>query len=332
MFRLSILCFCAAVFLLAAVGDDGICISCLLITMQIKELYNSAVHRLTAAEISDPQLEARVLLGHVLRMNPVQLFLAADREAAPPQLDLFEKILERRLQREPTAYILGRCEFWSLSFHVTKDVLIPRPETEFLIETVLRLVRQEGNAPQGPIVDLGTGSGVIAVVLAREMSQWPEIYGIDNSFAALRVAKVNAELHCVAERVRFINADLFTAFGAHEQFGLIVANPPYVEQELLAAGAAASAGALQPEVVRHEPRLALDGGRQGGEVMTRIADALSAVLKPGGWFFMEIGAGQSDFVLALFHSLSCFEAMHVYHDYAGLPRVFQARRQRIHSV
>ena len=106
-----------------------------------------------------------------------------------------------------------------------------------------------------------------------------------------------------------------------------MANPPYVEGELLTAAAAESGHALQPEVVLHEPRLALDGGREGGEVIARIAAALPAVLKPGGWFFMEIGAGQADFVVELFQAFSCFEAMQVYHDYAGLPRVFQARRQ-----
>lgn len=300
--------------------------------MRIKELYNSAVLRLTAAEIIDPQLEARVLLGHTLHMNPVQLVLAAGQKVTPSQTDEFEKVLKRRLQREPTAYILGRCEFWSLSFCVTKDVLIPRPETEFLIEMVLQAVRQAGNAVQGPIVDLGTGSGVIAIVLACEMPECPEIYGTDHSLAALGVAKVNAALHRVANRVRFINADLFTAFAADKQFGLIVTNPPYVEEELLTAAAAESDNSLQPEVVLHEPRQALDGGRKGGEVIARIAAALSAVLKPGGWFFMEIGAGQADFVMALFQAFTCFEAMHVYHDYAGLPRVFQARRRRDHSA
>jgi release factor glutamine methyltransferase len=311
--------------------DDGFFISCLVTTMRVKELYNSAVQRLTAVAIIDPQLEARVLLGHTLRISPVQLFLAAEQEVTSSQIDQFEKLLERRLLREPIAYILGTCEFWSLTFRVTKDVLIPRPETEFLLETVLQAVRQAGNEVLGPIADLGTGSGVIAIVLAREMSEWPEIYGVDCSMAALRIAKVNADLHGVAGRVRFINADLCTAFAANQQFGLIVANPPYVEQDLFADSAFGSGNSLQPEVILHEPRLALDGGRQGGEVMARIAAALPAVLKPGGWFFMEIGAGQADFVMALFRARVCLEAMHVYHDYAGLPRVFQARRQRVHS-
>jgi len=300
--------------------------------MRIKELFNSAVHRLTAAEIIDPQLEARVLLCHTLRLTPEQLFLAAEQRVTSQEIDRFEKVIERRLHREPTAYILGRCEFWSLSFYVTRDVLIPRPETEFLIEMVLQAVRQAGNAVQGPIVDLGTGSGVIAIVLAREMSEWSEIYGIDYSLTALRIAKVNAELHRVATQVRFVNADLFTAFAAQKQFGLIVANPPYVEEELLTAPAAESEHSLQPEVVHYEPRLALDGGRDGGEVIARIVAALPAVLKPGGWFFMEIGAGQANFVMKLFQAHSCFEAMHVYQDYAGLPRVFQARRQKSKDI
>ena len=295
--------------------------------MRIKELYNSAVQRLVAAEISDPQLEIAVLLGHILGMSRAQLFLAAEQVVSRPQIDSFENFLYRRLQREPTAYILGECEFWSLPFRVTRDVLIPRPETEFLIEMTLRMVRQRVDVQPDPVLDLCTGSGVIAVVLACEMEHWAEIYGADYSLQALRVARANAALHKVADRVRYINSDLFSAFVPGTRFGLIVSNPPYVEQELLETGDNAETVILQPEVVGHEPHLALDGGNQGREVIVRIAAGLPEVLKPGGWFFMEIGAGQAGFVMELFHSLSCFDTMHIYHDYGGLPRVFQARRQ-----
>ena len=300
--------------------------------MRLKELYNSAVQRLVTAEISDPQLEVAVLLGHVLGMNRSQLFLAAEQNVSQTQIHSFEKKLQRRLQREPTAYILGECEFWSLPFKVSQDVLIPRPETEFLIEMTLRMVRQQVDALPGPILDLCTGSGVIAVILAREMEQCFEIYGADYSLHALRVAQANAALHRVAERVRYINSDLFSAFSPRAQFGLIVSNPPYVERGLLETDNYAASAVLQPEVVGHEPHLALDGGKQGREVIARIAVGLPGMLKPGGWFFMEIGAGQAGFVMELFHSLSCFDTMHIYHDYGGLPRVFQARRQGVESA
>lgn len=300
--------------------------------MRLKELYNSAVQRLVTAEISDPQLEVAVLLGHVLGMNRSQLFLAAEQVVSQPHIDSFEKKLQRRLQREPTAYILGECEFWSLPFRVTQDVLIPRPETEFLIEMTLRIIRQEVDTMPGPVLDLCTGSGVIAVILAREMEQCSKIYGADYSLHALRVAQANAALHRVAERVRFINSDLFSAFSPRAQFGLIVSNPPYVEKELLETVNHAACAVMQPEVVGHEPHLALDGGKQGREVIERIAVGLPEVLKPGGWFFMEIGAGQAGFVMELFHSLSCFDTMHIYKDYGGLPRVFQARRQGVRSA
>lgn len=299
--------------------------------MRIKELYNLAVQRLNAAGISDPQLEVAVLLGHILGLSRPQLFLAADQDVSRPHRESFEKNLQRRLQREPTAYILGECEFWSLPFRVSPDVLIPRPETEFLIEMTLQKVRQEATLP-GPVLDLCTGSGVIAIVLAREMKQWHEIYGADYSLPALRIAQANAALHNVSERVRYINGDLFSAFGSQAQFGLIVTNPPYVEQELIETGEDAATAALQPEVVGHEPQLALDGGKQGGEVIERIAASLPDVLSPGGWFFMEIGAGQSEFVLELFQSLSSFDTMHIYQDYGGQPRVFQARRQGVGSA
>lgn len=300
--------------------------------MRIRELYNSAVQRFIAAEISDPQLEVAVLLGHILGMSQAQLFLAAEQVVSRPQIDSFEIFLQRRLQREPTAYILCECEFWSLPFKVTPDVLIPRPETEFLIEMTLQMVRQGADAPLGPILDLCTGSGVIAVVLAREMEQCPVVYGADYSLPALHVAQTNAALHGVAERVRYIQSDLFSAFASRAQFGLIVSNPPYVEQELLETGDEAATASLQQEVVEHEPHLALDGGKQGREVIERIAVGLPDVLKPGGWFFMEIGAGQDGYVMELFHSLSCFDAMRIYRDYSGQPRVFQACRQHVKST
>jgi release factor glutamine methyltransferase len=297
--------------------------------MRIKELYNSAVRRLVAADISDPQLEVAVLLGHILDMDRAQLFLAAEQDVPRPQIDSFENFLQRRLHREPTAYILGECEFWSLPFRVTQDVLIPRPETEFLLEMTLQKVRSGKDVSPGPVLDLCTGSGVIAIVLALEMEQWPEIYGTDYSVQALRVAQANAVMHGVAERVRYINSDLFSAFGPGARFGLIVSNPPYVEQEMIKTGDKGATAVLQPEIVEHEPHLALDGGKQGLEVIERIAAGIPGVLKPGGWFFMEIGAGQAEFVMELFQALSCFDAMHIYHDYGGQPRIFQARRQGV---
>jgi release factor glutamine methyltransferase len=297
--------------------------------MLVKELYTSAARRLTAAGIPAPDLEAGILLGHILRLNRTELMLAADRPMSPATREIFEKKLQRRLHREPIAYILGQCEFWSLPFQVTSDVLVPRPETEVLIEKVLAAAGIPANIPAGPILDLGTGSGAIAIVLALEMRQRQEIYGLDLSQAALRVAMNNAVRHQVADRVRFIRSDWLTAVAPQKQFPLIVANPPYVERELLEHTAAkVSDTILQPEVLFFEPHLALNGGKGGMEKIEQLARGLPAVLMPGGWFFMEVGAGQADQVMKLFDAISCFEALKIHDDYGGLPRVFQARRRR----
>jgi release factor glutamine methyltransferase len=291
--------------------------------MQVKVLYSSAVKRLAAAAVADPETEAGVLLGQVLGMTRSQLFLTAEQELPVAARNFFESLLKRRLQGEPTAYILGECEFWSLPFRVSREVLIPRPETEFLLEKVLTTARRLTTEAFGPVLDMGVGSGVIAIVLALEMPHWSEIYGVDRSSAALQIARHNAGKHGVANRVTFINSHLFSGLAPRQQFDLIVTNPPYVERELLDAVPAV----LQREVVQYEPRLALDGGRQGVRVIHEIAVGLSMVLKPGGWFFMEIGAGQAAYVIDLFRSLNFFDSLQIHKDYAGLPRVFQARRQ-----
>jgi release factor glutamine methyltransferase len=292
--------------------------------MRIRDLYQSAVDRLRYSGIESAELEAALLLGHVLGTDRSRLSFVADQVIREKQETDFENVLGRRLRREPLAYIIGECEFWSRQFIVNKAVLIPRPETEFLLEKVIEIAVQPGDIPQKLVLDLGVGSGVIAIVLALEMAESYNIYGIDYSEAALRVAQINARRNQVAERIHFVNSDLFSAIRNGEQFGLIVSNPPYVECELLAKGK--DAGGLQPEVVGYEPHLALNGGINGVEFMDKIADSLAGILHPGGWFFMEIGANQAKYVCDRFTRTGYFERMLVHNDYAGLPRVFQARK------
>ena len=286
--------------------------------MNVHTLVMSAVRRVADAGIPDADIEVHLLLGHLLKLNRAQLALAATEEIPEQAVHDFEKALERRLKREPLAYIIEEQEFWSLTFKVTPDVLIPRPETELLIEKVLLEPRKEGGRPGGPVLDLGTGSGVIPVVLALELPD-TVVFGLDRSCSALQVAAYNAVRHNVADRVCFINSNWLDGIAFDHRFPVVVTNPPYVAGEVL--------DGLQPEVIQYEPCSALDGGRHGMELIEIIADQVRHVLMPGGWFFMEIGADQKQRVLRLFESLNEFECLVVHSDYAGLPRILQARRK-----
>ncbi len=284
--------------------------------MNIRDIYQSAVRSLQAAGIPDADLEVAFLLGRLLKMNRAQLLLAADDALPVDILQIFEDWLERRRRHEPHAYITGEQEFWSLPFLVNPAVLIPRQETELLIEKTLGIIRRSGPPPL-KILDLGVGSGIISVVLAREIPG-AQVFGVDLSFAALEIARANVSRHGVGDRVHLINADWLQCLRLKENFDLVVSNPPYIDP--------ASFPALQPEVVAHEPHLALQGGDQGLSAIRKIVGDLHQTLRRGAWFFMEIGADQEDMVLDIFTASAKYENLTVYKDYAGLPRVLQARK------
>jgi release factor glutamine methyltransferase len=295
--------------------------------VQIKTLFNKAVSLLRHVDIPEPELEASLLLSHVLKIDRTALLLAGEQPVNEKQCAAFEEFIARRLAREPLAYITGEKEFWSLFFTVTKDVLIPRPETELLVAKALQAIKGAGRSDlKTGILDLGTGSGIIAIVAALEVeTAW--ITAVDRSYKALQVAVHNAKKHKVAERIHFINSDWLKGLSANAAYDLVVANPPYIAKDILARPAGRTAGSLQPEVVGFEPRQALDGGHLGLDAITRIAAEVPNALKRGGWFFMEIGADQGEAVPAIFETMSVYESLAVHNDYAGLPRVFQARKK-----
>jgi release factor glutamine methyltransferase len=270
---------------------------------------------LAAAGLDSARLDAEVLLSHALGIDKTELYLAID---APLNLDgqrRYRDLLLRRERREPVAYITGRKEFWSLDFIVTPDVLIPRPETELLVEVALERSKACAERSQLKILDLGTGSGAIAVSLARELPE-ARLTSVDISPAALAVACRNGERQHVANRISFGRGDLFEVVCG--TFDLIVANPPYVRRAELAR--------LPPEIREWEPVGALDGGVDGLDFYRRIIAEAHRYLVTGGHLILEIGADMGAAVTELFTRAGCYESSCVYQDYAGKDRIIAATK------
>ncbi|MFT5726430.1 MAG: release factor glutamine methyltransferase [Desulforhopalus sp.] len=286
--------------------------------MHLTDALHNGSELLQQAGVEEFELDARLLLENVLNKSRSELFLARDLKLTDSQLIQYQAFIERRKQREPVAYILGEQEFWSLSFSVSPHVLIPRPETEFLLEQVLSHANKI-NFTRGKIVDLCCGSGVIATVLAKETGQ--DIVAVDVSPEALQVSKNNILRHDVQDQVQFVQSDLLSSFQKINQFSLVVSNPPYVSHIDVTNN-------LAPEVSDYEPHLALDGGVRGLELIQIIREQLEDVLLPGGELFMEIGADQGQELLSMFSSrmngLDGFLTVEILKDYAGRDRVVHA--------
>ena len=271
------------------------------------------------AGIDTAHLDAEVLLGHALGLKREQLVLAGDLRLLPEQVRRYNEFLLRRLRREPIAYILGRQEFWSLDFEVTPDVLLPRPETERLVEIALDLARKLTQDKAVRILDIGTGSGAIAVSLAKELPA-SMIWATDVSGAALKIAGGNTRRSGVADRIHFLHGDLFAPVDeAAGRFDLIVSNPPYIRS--------AEIDTLQPEVSRWEPRGALDGGVDGLDFYRRIASQAFPYLAPHGAVALEIGADMGKEVANIFAEVANYANVTVYRDYADRDRVIVAQNK-----
>lgn len=290
--------------------------------MQFAQLYQDTVYRLEQAGIESAPFDADLLFEFCFRMSRSQRILSGHREVPENELKEFNVILERRISREPLHYITGVREFWSLDFFVSPSVLIPRPETEFLLECVLDNQRKQGIRPAA-VLDMCSGSGVIAIVLAKELTA-ASITAVDVSVSSLQVALMNRKKHQMMDRVNFICSDLFSGLHSDMKFDLIVANPPYV--------AVCERDILQPEVRFWEPDTALFAGSEGLDSIVRLADQAFTYMKPGSWLFIEIGADQKEKVKRLFvdHRSGAYEHVKVLSDWSGRPRVLQAKkRERI---
>lgn len=264
----------------------------------------------TGRGIDAPRLDAELLLADTLGLDRVGLYVNFERPLQTDELAAFRERVKRRAGREPLAYILGHTEFWSLPLKVTPAVLIPRPDTELLVEEALPRLAD------GPrqVLDIGTGSGALAIALAHERPECT-VTAIDVSMAALEVAAENARANGVAERIRFVPGDLGALPAG--PFDLMVANPPYIPSGELAT--------LMPEVRDFEPLLALDGGADGLAAYRAIAVQTDTVVTVGGWLLVEVGAGQAAAVQTLFAAAGLTDIF-VSRDLAGIERVVGGKR------
>ena len=294
------------------------------------ELLNAFAARLARAGIESARLDARLLSAHALGWDAAKIVAAKDFLPDAEQRRTLDALIDRREAREPVAVIIGRCEFWSLDFAVNADVLIPRPDSEILVEAALAAAEdkandggengdKEGDGVLG-ILDLGTGSGCLLLALLSELPLASGL-GVDISEAALSVAASNAKNLGLDGRAEFelsdwgANVTRGISGGISGRFDIVVANPPYIADGEFAT--------LEPEVARFEPRLALSGGADGLDCYRRLAPRLGPLLAPRGRAFVEIGATQADAVAALIEARD-LRVCRVHKDLAGRPRAIEA--------
>jgi release factor glutamine methyltransferase len=287
--------------------------------VQLKQALTEAVALLTSNHVPSPRMNAELLLMFTLGCDRACLYAHPEHDLTADETSRYQVALSERIRGVPTQYITSHQEFWGMDLIVTPAVLIPRPETEHVIETVLELIAlkklemQEGLAHTIRVVDVGTGSGCIALALARELPH-AELHATDISPAALEIARINALRHQLEERIQFRGADLLMGF-EENFFDFIVSNPPYVGES--------EEDEVQLEVRKFEPRNAVFAGPTGLETIARLIPQASAALQPGGWLVMEISG---TIVKGVERLLSWWKEIRIVNDLQGIPRVVTARK------
>ena len=285
----------------------------------ILRLLNWTIQYFDKNGIENPRLNAEVLLAHCLNTNRIGLYLNYDKPLKKSELKKYRGLIRRRIKREPLQYITGVQEFWSLRLKVTKGVLIPRPETEILIEEALRIIPQiELPEKTIKILDLATGTGAIAIALAKELKE-VSIIATDISDIAINLAKENAKLHGVEKHITFLMGDMFHPI--HEKggfFDLIVSNPPYIPRGDIQD--------LQPEVRCFEPKIAFNGDTDGLGFYRRILPQVDWYLMNDGWLILEVGKGQAHKVAKLIEDCEKFHLKSIVKDFSKIERVVTAQK------
>ena len=282
--------------------------------MVIRQIRKEAASKLSNAGVTDvAPLEVLVLMKHIWQTDEIGLLMMADQEAEPSCVAAFEELLIRRMQGEPIAHLCGKKEFMSLELEVNRNCLVPRPDTECVVERAAMLCR---SMKEPKILDIGTGSGCIAIFLAKQLPE-AEVTAIDCSEEALKIAKNNAKKHDVSVSMRQLDILKDDPEG---RFDLIISNPPYIRSDVIPT--------LEREVWAFEPRMALDGGEDGLLFYRRLIPLALEHLEPGGLLVLEIGWDQSREIADLIQSQEGFSEPSVIHDLAGRSRgVYAAKLQ-----
>lgn len=279
--------------------------------MKLKQAYLYGVDKIKELGVENPGIESSLLLSNILGLNRSEIYIHPEREIDSEDVEMFKGILKRRKNREPIAYILGHCEFYSRGFVVSRGVLVPRPETELLVEEALRAA---SGLYSPRIIDVGTGSGCIAITICGEKRD-SKVFATDISYDALRVARLNAKINGVERDIKFLCADFLGCF-KRGFFDIVVSNPPYISDSDLAL--------IDPDVRDFEPNRAISGGKDGLYCVRSIVKGSLIVLKNGGWCILEIGHDQEGRVIEIFRQTG-FREISLTNDLSGVSRVIKAR-------
>lgn len=274
-------------------------------------------------KVPEAKIDAEYLLSHILKCKRQELYLNSERQLTNQEINTFKGFIQKRSKRKPLQYIIGEEEFRGLIFKVTRDVLIPRPETELLVEEAVKIMerqRAKGKGQKAIIIDLCTGSGCIAVSIAKEIPD-SKVYSTDISEKALAVAKENAKRHSVEDRITFLQGSFLEPLkdkGLEGKIDIMLSNPPYVSKKDMEK--------LQPEIKEYEPPLALYGGEDGLDSYRRIIPEALTYVKKGGYLILEIGYGQAEGVKELFGKNLAYVKIEIIKDLSGIERVVKARK------
>lgn len=287
----------------------------------IKDLLSVSIEFLKNKNIESPRLCAEVLLAHQLNTERLKLYLDYDQPVCEKDLNQYRSMIKRLIDNEPVQYITGRQEFWSMDLIVNSSVLIPRPETEILVEQAIRIYNTEyiDTNPHISVLDIGTGSGAIAIAIARELEN-AKIFAVDISAQAIATAKLNAVKHGLEDRIGFYEGNLLEPFEKNCQyFDIIISNPPYVTTEDYE---------LLPEKIKNfEPKLALESGKDGLSHIGPILEKAPSFLNPGGWLMLEMDPRQTDSAVKIISDSNEYTSGLIVKDYSNKDRIVIARKK-----
>jgi release factor glutamine methyltransferase len=287
----------------------------------ILKLLNWTASYFKSHDIDSPRTTAEILLAHTLKLKRIDLYVNYDKPLGRHELADFKVLIQRRINKEPVAYIVGNKEFWSLNLAVTKDVLIPRPDTECIVEAGLGLLTEDYASTPRRVFELGTGSGAIILALASERPGHV-FFATDRSIKAIELAQKNANRHNLGGLVNFFFSDWFSALADNvHPFDIIISNPPYIPTRDIQR--------LQPEIYRHEPIMALDGGKDGLVHLSHIIRNAHLYLNQGGYLLLEIGYDQKSKVRDIIDACGQYEEVMFIKDYAGHNRVVRMMKKRV---